>query len=797
LYTGGVGGALTQASVTPAGGLGFTATGSVLGDGDYWIKTTSPNQGSDFSVKYYDSAASSFVDVDAPLARTRDDALALYGNNPQAGDLFVHYDMNNELTDDNNFSANSRAEFSIMRHNGTGTTVATGAVENPTVTIGSGLTINGTTVSFDNELDITAAADAGGGQVTISTDNTYGLAENDQVTIAGTTSYNGTFTATNVTTTSFEITDTFVATETGTWTTGDDLSLLEGSGSLGIVGAINAANLTNITATVSSSNQLVLTHGTGLDITLVDATGTPIAELGLTSTIGTTNGYVHSNWEYLSYEAASDEPTDATPDGTLWYSTSLQVDLLENNGLGQWDEVTGTIYLQPAEPTTGLSAGDFWVDSDQLDDYPVISKYSGTEWVQIDNTDQTTVNGILFRDARPTPTFGTDSGLNNGATPYQSGFPDLDADAPDPLLYPRGTILFNTRYSTYNVKRWDSAYTVDGVLVGGRWVTESGNKEDGSPYMGDAAVREVIVERMQSVITNNEELRAESLFYNLLAAPGYPEMIDELVDLNTQRKFTGFVIGDTPFELAPNSTDLQNWAQNANNAPTTGADGLVNSDTYLGVYYPSGITTNVDGENVMVPASHMILRTMAFNDQVAYQWFAPAGYQRGIVTNATNVGYLTSEDEFEAVELSQGLRDVLYTNKINPIAFRPNQGLVVFGQKSRHATTSALDRINVVRLINYIRYQAPFLAEPFLFEPNDEITRAAVKEVFNRFLEELITLRGLYDFLVVCDDSNNTPARIDRNELWIDLLIQPVKAVEFIYIPVRVRNTGSDLTLAS
>jgi phage tail sheath protein FI len=88
------------------------------------------------------------------------------------------------------------------------------------------------------------------------------------------------------------------------------------------------------------------------------------------------------------------------------------------------------------------------------------------------------------------------------------------------------------------------------------------------------------------------------------------------------------------------------------------------------------------------------------------------------------------------------------------------------------------------------------MSQPFLFEPNDEFTRNQVLSVFNQFLGDMITKRGLYDFLVVCDTSNNTPTRIDRNELWVDVAIQPVKAVEFIYIPIRVRNTGESLTIA-
>ena len=136
---------------------------------------------------------------------------------------------------------------------------------------------------------------------------------------------------------------------------------------------------------------------------------------------------------------------------------------------------------------------------------------------------------------------------------------------------------------------------------------------------------------------------------------------------------------------------------------------------------------------------------------------------------------------------------MLYTNNINPIAFVPGEGLVAYGQKTRNPFDSAMSRINVARLVNYIRYESEKIARPFLFEPNDGQTRDNVSDAFERFLAELVTLRGLSDFLVVCDQSNNTPARIDRNELWVDLAIVPIKAIEFIYIPIRIKNTGADL----
>jgi phage tail sheath protein FI len=128
--------------------------------------------------------------------------------------------------------------------------------------------------------------------------------------------------------------------------------------------------------------------------------------------------------------------------------------------------------------------------------------------------------------------------------------------------------------------------------------------------------------------------------------------------------------------------------------------------------------------------------------------------------------------------------------KVNPITYITGTGLVNYGQYTRAKGASALDRINVARLVIYLRSQLNKLAKPYIFEPNDKITRDEIKLAVDSLLLELVGQRALYDFLVVCDESNNTPARIDRNELYIDIAIEPVKAVEFIYIPLRLKNTG-------
>ena len=154
---------------------------------------------------------------------------------------------------------------------------------------------------------------------------------------------------------------------------------------------------------------------------------------------------------------------------------------------------------------------------------------------------------------------------------------------------------------------------------------------------------------------------------------------------------------------------------------------------------------------------------------------------------------------FNEVALNQGQRDKLYKyfTNINPIVYFPGRGLVVWGQKTSAPDASALDRINVVRLMMYIKRQLRKNTMSFVFEPNDQLTRDNLKAVVDNFLGDIMVKRGLYDFVTVCDETNNTADRIDRNEMYIDVALKPVKAAEFIYIPIRVVNTGASLASSS
>jgi len=483
--------------------------------------------------------------------------------------------------------------------------------------------------------------------------------------------------------------------------------------------------------------------------------------------------YDGTNWTSLDEQASLDAPRGATADGTLWYNSDLMADLyIKANG--QWQPLTDNITIDSTAPSSP-AAGDVWIDSSDTENYPRIQQYDGSSWVERDITDQTTPNGVVFADLTTT---AADTSNAGGATA-------VDDEAPDPLLHPDGMLLWNSIVSTGNVKRYDATTDV--------WSTYSGNMADGRPFMLRKAQRQAVVKAMQAAVNSNTQIREETTFFTLIAAPSYPELLDEMVSLNTDRKETGFIIVDTPFRLRPQGQELINW-MTGNSAVVNGEAGIITSTNTAAAYYPSGITSDLSGNNVVVPASHIVLRTMAYNDQVAYPWFAPAGLTRGVVTNATNVGYINSEGEFIPVALTNGQRDTLYGDGnrvgINPIARFPGQGLYVFGQRTLQSFSSALDRVNVARLIAYLRERFDPLARPFIFEPNDRITRANAKQVFDGFLSDLLGKRAIYDYIVVCDETNNKPAQIDRNELYIDVAIEPTKAAEFIYIPIRVVNTG-------
>ena len=303
----------------------------------------------------------------------------------------------------------------------------------------------------------------------------------------------------------------------------------------------------------------------------------------------------------------------------------------------------------------------------------------------------------------------------------------------------------------------------------------------------DAQRRVAITTALQAEINSNVEVRSNMYEYNLILCPGYPEVVDELLALSVAVKDEAMVIADTPGYMSPDQ--VAQWALTSERF----------SSESVAYYYPWSMQSNLDGRNVLGAPSGTALRTLAYSDSVGYVWTPPAGVARGLVTGVSQVGYYTgtpgTATTFVECNLNDGQRDNLYEydKNLNPITFFPGRGLLVWGQKTSAPAASALDRINVVRLVMYLKRSLRKGSMPFVFEPNDKITRDNVKAAADSILNDIMVKRGLTDYASYCDESNNTGDRIDANELWLDVAIKPTRAAEFLYIPIRVVSTDATI----
>jgi hypothetical protein len=203
---------------------------------------------------------------------------------------------------------------------------------------------------------------------------------------------------------------------------------------------------------------------------------------------------------------------------------------------------------------------------------------------------------------------------------------------------------------------------------------------------------------------------------------------------------------------------------------------------YMATYWPWLKTVDPNtGNQVWVPASTMIPSVYAFNDSVAAPWFAPAGINRGILPTIIQAERI----------LTQGNRDTLYQSNVNPIATLPGAGIVVFGQKTLQKKKSALDRVNVRRLLIELKNYISQVADTFVFEQNDANTRSELLSIINPYLSSIQQQQGLTSFKVIMDESNNPPSVVDQNQLVGQIYLQPTKTIEFILLDFNILPTGA------
>ena len=270
-----------------------------------------------------------------------------------------------------------------------------------------------------------------------------------------------------------------------------------------------------------------------------------------------------------------------------------------------------------------------------------------------------------------------------------------------------------------------------------------------------------------SLLANQDEYR-----YNLIVAPGltkenHSSQVTSIID-NSQTRGDAIAVVD----MVGYSDTITGVIGQA-----AGID-----SSYGATYWPWVQTIDPDlGDQVWVPASTMIPGVFAFNDNSSEAWFAPAGLNRGGLTTVIRAER----------KLTNGNRDTLYQGNVNPIATFPNTGVVVFGQKTLQKKASALDRVNVRRLLIELKSYISQIADNLVFEQNTVATRNNFLSQVNPYLEGVQQRQGLYAFKVVMDDTNNTPDVIDRNQLVGQIYIQPTRTAEFIYLDFNILPTGA------
>lgn len=598
--------------------------------------------------------------------------------------------------------------------------------------------------------------------------------------------------------------------------------------------AFGEANITTMLATKEEDTdgfKLVVISNSGKSFVMIDEVGTTVTDCGFIS------GFEYTLWdkETVVYEASEDEPYTDADFGTLWFVNDMLVDILVNTGT-QWkafnsyygenpstdDNNCHEILIAsetPIQHTDGSSLleGDLWIDS-AAPVYPTMYKFIDGDWELIDNTDQTTPDGILFADARQNAGPKYKNGdVYSKHTPFSVKTTDLrisdyvDPNCPDPRTYPAGMILFNMMASGNNVKRFENTFEnavkeygetfvvgdennprfatpgTEANPVTTRWETASGKAEDGAGYFGNQAQRIMIIRAMQEALASNDDIRSYDYDFFFALAPGYPELDDDFISLNTDRQEMFYTISDTPKTLKPIANDITKWATNAYGAVQNNEYGRVTRNTYMTRQYPPmGYTSNIDGNNIAIPTSIVKLRNLLTTPRG--QIAAGTGY--GQLLNASSVGYISDEKEYNTVSVKDGLGEIIVGQAMNPIMTRRNTGLMFWGENTEQAATSSLSDEHSVLTLLRLKRELESVALPYFFKINTESLRNDFNKDLTDVLVSYIGRDEIYDFVVVTDSSINTPETINRKELHAQIAIELSKSVEFIFIPISCVSVG-------
>ena len=384
----------------------------------------------------------------------------------------------------------------------------------------------------------------------------------------------------------------------------------------------------------------------------------------------------------------------------------------------------------------------------------------------------------VIGDTKPVYTYSATDG---------QGYIDYNGDYPNASRYIRVATVAQAQYNTF-----DNNGTYQAALYSSSLPALGSGSVDGAFNGGvvDTALSKYMFENIISGVTNAQGFttadyapalsllnNTDEYQFNLLLTPGL------------------FLAGgDAAINIGANNADPISVAQGRTDAlavvdtvpyggSITGAATAANASnsSYAATYWPwCQVFSSAMGKLVWVPASVVMGGVFAFNDEVSAPWFAPAGITRGGIPNVVKVER----------KLSLSDRNTLYADNVNPLATFPGEGVVVFGQKTLQQKASALDRVNVRRLLIALKGFISGVGRSLVFEQNTTATRNRFLNQVNPYLDNVVQKQGLFAYKVVMDESNNTPDVVDRNQLIGQIFIQPTKTAEFVILDFTILPTG-------
>ena len=615
---------------------------------------------------------------------------------------------------------------------------------------------------------------------------------------------------TGITTTSIVVGQEIQGDLSGVVAAGATVSSISAAASGTIVMSLDSVNTAQVTTTfdfgVTSTSSSPLAVGMGVTQTMV---GKVIAGAGSTSVADgflkgmiTEIGVGSIGVKVLEHTTAAGVTTtqDYTPNGIYAFTASGSVGFTT---AGQTAAHGTGSYTARADwfDTQSISLSNSTIKWNNLAERPGTSAYASARSsrfdevhvVVIDDKGSVTGNAGTVLEKHLGLSKASDAEFSAGSPSYWRKYLYTNSDNIFGMGAPAGITTTSFNFGTFATSAdtgWDQA--AQGIAFGGSGVTTL-TLQGGKNYGGETTVTTAgAMKASLGGITSGYDLFEDKdqfdIDFLLMGSGNYPEyeaqaIANKIISVAELRKdvvafispYRGAFLNDS----AVGQGTINSSADITNNV--TGFYAPITSSTYA--VFDSGYKYMFDRFTDTfryVPLNGDIAGTCARNDINNFPWFSPAGTARGGILNAVKLAYTPNQTQ----------RDILYSNRINPVIFSPGAGIILFGDKTGFGKASAFDRINVRRLFIFIEEAISAAAKDQLFEFNDEITRTNFVNIVEPFLRDVQSKRGIFDFRVVCDETNNTAAIIDNNEFIADIFIKPSRSINFIGLTFVATRTG-------